>query len=150
MKNLIIVFIVFELGYLFRFIADLLPNFFAIETLTIDIKINPFKTIHKAYEYPDFPFYWFAVEDASFMFEGLCYLSLLVSHYKNFNVQKNTNLPPVRTSANDNDRATFGSEQHSENTLFVKLPILDSQTMVSGINEVEEEDSQEEEGQKAL
>ena len=33
---------------------------------------------------PTVPFYWFALEDASYIFEGMSYLALLLFHLKNF------------------------------------------------------------------
>lgn len=81
-RLLITTFIIFELGYLLRFGADLIPSFTGYESFTIVVSLFPleFKTI----EVKRFPFYWFVCEDASYIFEGLSYLSLLLFHYKNF------------------------------------------------------------------
>ena len=78
MKVLVIVLLVFEFAYLFRFIADLLPN------VGPDFSFDCFPRLKKVPDCPNAPFYWLAMEDASFIFEGMSYLALLVFHYRNF------------------------------------------------------------------
>ena len=78
MRVLVIVLLVFEFAYLFRFIADLLPN------IGPDFSFNCFPRVKKLPECPNAPFYWLVMEDASFIFEGMSYLALLVFHYRNF------------------------------------------------------------------
>ena len=82
MMNLIVILIVFEFGYLLRFTADLMPNFFKpfLQECTIIIMRFSIPSDHC----PTVPFYWFALEDASYIFEGMSYLALLLFHLKNF------------------------------------------------------------------
>ena len=82
MMNLIVILIVFEFGYLLRFTADLIPNFFQpfLQECTYIILRYSVPSDYC----PTVPFYWFALEDASYIFEGMSYLSLLIFHLKNF------------------------------------------------------------------
>ena len=94
MKVLIVVLIMFECGYIFRFLADLMPSFFGEETYTISVTVFHKQVEKDLFNYPDIPFYWFAIEDASYIFEGLSYLTLLFYHFKNFTVAA-----PIRPSS---------------------------------------------------
>ena len=89
LKVLIILLLVFEFAYLFRFIADLIPNFTFVRkecqyTILIPFHGKKIKEVIDFDNCPYAPFFWWVFEDASYIFEGMSYLSLLIFHYRNF------------------------------------------------------------------